>query len=112
MMRLFFFYTIPYVSLRMLGVTDLTFWQVQMLYSLMLLISGALPNVAGMGPAEFSFVLLFGSYMGSAQASSAMLLFRVATYFFPFLVSAVVFFRVQKQIVQGSSDDSDNPSVS
>jgi hypothetical protein len=112
MMRLFFFYTIPYVSLRMLGVTDLTFWQVQMLSSLMLLISGALPNVAGMGPAEFSFVLLFGSYMGSAQASSAMLLFRVATYFFPFLVSAVVFFRVQKQIVQGSSDDSDNPSVS
>lgn len=88
--KLFCLYSAVYCSLRFLGVTALSFWRVQLLASLMLMINSALPNVAGVGPAEFAFLLLFTPFMAPAQASSALVLYRAATYFFPFLLSIAV----------------------
>ena len=85
--------------MRMLGLSGLSFWQVQMLTTLMHLISNALPNVAGVGPVEFAFVLIFSHYMEYAQASSALILYRIATFFFPFILSVIVFLRVQKRVL-------------
>ena len=78
------------------------FRSVQLLTALMHLISNALPNVAGVGPVEFAFVLIFSHYMEYAQASSALILFRVATFFFPFILSILVFLRAQRRVLNDS----------
>ena len=92
-------YTIPFLAMKMLGISGPAFWQVQLLTALMHLISNALPNVAGVGPVEFAFVMIFSHYMEYAQASSALVLYRVATFFFPFVLSIFVFLRVQKRVL-------------
>jgi hypothetical protein len=111
MLRFFCLYSLPWFCFRMLGVDTLSFAQVQLLGALMYLITGALPNVAGMGPAEFAFLLLFSASMSSAQVSSALVLFRTATFFFPFLVSAVVFFFVQKRMVRDKTEGNERPDT-
>ncbi len=88
--KLFCLYSAVFFSFRFLGIDALTMGRVQLLAALMLMISSALPNVAGVGPAEFTFLLLFTPFMSGAQASSALLLYRTATYFFPFLLSIAV----------------------
>lgn len=95
-------YSIPYLCFQMLNITSLQFWKVQLLTALMLLITNALPNVAGMGPTEFAFVLIFSYYMEYVQASSALILYRIATFFFPFLLSAIVFLFVQRKALTNS----------
>lgn len=62
LVKLFVLYSIPYAALRLVGCTALNFAQAQMLASLMLLITSALPNVAGVGPMEFAFLLLFAPW--------------------------------------------------
>lgn len=101
LLKLFVLYSIPYLALRLAGCTALTFWQTQLLASLMLLITNALPNVAGVGPMEFAFLLLFSPWAGTATASSALVLYRVATYFFPFLLSVITFLREEKKSLKG-----------
>lgn len=101
LLKLFVLYSIPYFALRLAGCTALSFAEVQVLSSLMLLITSALPNVAGVGPTEFAFLLLFSSWAGTAAASSALVLYRVATYFFPFLLSIFAFLREEKRSLKG-----------
>ena len=88
--------------MEILGLSGPSFWHVQLLTALMHLISNALPNVAGVGPVEFAFVLIFSHYMEYAQASSALILFRVATFFFPFILSILVFLRAQRRVLNDS----------
>ncbi len=99
--KLFVLYTIPYAALRLLGCTALTFGQAQLLAALMLLITNALPNVAGVGPMEFAFLLLFAPWSDTTVASSALVLYRVATYFFPFLLSVIVFLCEENRSLKG-----------
>lgn len=101
LLKLFVLYSIPYFALRLAGCTALSFAEVQELSSLMLLITSALPNVAGVGPTEFAFLLLFSSWAGTAEASSALVLYRVATYFFPFLLSVFTFLQEEKRSLKG-----------
>ena len=88
--------------MEILGISGPSFWHVQLLTALMHLISNALPNVAGVGPVEFAFVLIFSHYMEYVQASSALILFRVATFFFPFILSILVFLRAQRRVLNDS----------
>ncbi|MGN0372777.1 MAG: YbhN family protein [Enterocloster sp.] len=99
-------YMIPFWCMRVLELPGIGFWKAQALSSIMVLIAGALPNVAGMGPAELSFMLLFSVCIGRVQATAALVLYRVATYFFPFLISIIVFFHLEKKVAGRA-----NPSV-
>ncbi|MGM9600900.1 MAG: YbhN family protein [Faecousia sp.] len=101
-LKLFCLYSIPYLAMKILGISSPSFWHVQMLAALMFLISNALPNVAGVGPVEFAFIMIFSNYMEYAQASSALILYRIATFFFPFLLSIFIFLHVQKRILDDS----------
>ena len=74
-----------------LGREEISFWHVQALSAMMMLLAGAIPNVAGMGPAEFAFLLVFSPYIGHIAASSALILYRLSTYFLPFFISIIVF---------------------
>ncbi|MDY3282503.1 lysylphosphatidylglycerol synthase transmembrane domain-containing protein [Dysosmobacter sp.] len=101
-------YSIPFLAAQMLEIPGPGFRQMQLLTGLMHLISNALPNVAGVGPVEFAFVMIFSRYMTYAQASSALILYRVATFFFPFVLSVIVFLRVQRQVLDHAAGEKYN----
>lgn len=98
--KLFCLYLTAYLSFRFLAIPVPSLWRVQLLAALMLVITSALPNVAGVGPTELAFLMIFAHYMSHAQASSALVLYRTATYFFPFLVSVLVLLRTQRKAEQ------------
>ena len=90
---------LPYLCIRFMGLPcGLSFWQVQLLASLMLFLSNALPNVAGMGSIETAFLLVFGSFMTRGEAMSTLMLFRIASYYFVFGFSAVASLFAQKHL--------------
>lgn len=97
-LKLFCLYLTLFLSVRAVGGAGLSLWRMQLLGGLMEMIVNALPNVAGMGPAEFAFLLVFAGYMDYGQLSSALILFRTATFFFPFLLSIFVFLTAQKRL--------------
>ena len=96
--KLSWLYTIPCVCLQMAGAHGLPAGKAFALSSILLLITGALPNVAGAGPTEFAFLLLFEPWNGRATAAGALILYRIATYFFPFLISIGVFLWQKKNL--------------
>ena len=98
-LKLCLMYTLPYLCIRFMGLPcGLSFWQVQLLASLMLFLSNALPNVAGMGSIETAFLLVFGSFMTRGEAMSTLMLFRIASYYFVFGFSAVASLFAQKHL--------------
>ena len=97
---------IPFWCIRILGLPEIGFWEAQALASIMVLIAGVLPNVAGMGPTELAFMQLFSACIGRVEATAALILYRVVTYFFPFLISIIVFFHIEKKVTGG-----ENPSA-
>lgn len=98
-LKLFLLFTLPWLCIRFMRLPcTLTFAQVQLLTSLMLFLSNALPNVAGMGSIETAFLLVFGSFMTRSEAMSALMLFRIASYYFVFAASAVGTFAAKKHL--------------
>ena len=97
-LKLFCLYLTLFLSIRMVGASGLSLWRMQLLGGLMHMIVSALPNVAGMGPAEFAFLLIFSNYMDYGQLSSALILYRTATFFFPFVLGVFVFLAAQKHL--------------
>ena len=67
LVKLFLLFCLPWMGLRSMGLdTGLAFWQVQLLTSLTLFVSNALPNVAGMGSVETAFLLGYSSFLPDA----------------------------------------------
>lgn len=83
--------TIPYLCQRALHLAGGPApAQSMTLAALMTLMAHSLPNISGMGPAEFSFMLLFSPYLGENSAA-VLLLFRLVTYYAQFLLGCGVF---------------------
>ena len=99
-LKLFGLFCLPYLCIRFMGLSPLGFWQVQLLTSLMLFVSNALPNVAGMGSIETAFLLVFGSFLSSGEVMSVLMLYRIASYYFVFAASAVGFFLAQRRLTR------------
>lgn len=87
----------------MIGFSEVDFGAAFALSSIMILLAGILQNVAGIGPVEAAFMLLFSAYIGRVPGSAALILYRIATYFFPFLISIGVFFGIEKRITAGNN---------
>ena len=102
--KLFCLFCLPYLCIRFMGLSPLGFWQVQLLTSLMLFLSNALPNVAGMGSIETAFLLVFGCFLERGEVMSVMMLYRIASYYVVFAASAVGFFFVQRHLAQMRSE--------
>ena len=99
--KLFLLFLVPYLSIRFMGLpAGLTLWQAQLLAALTFFLSNAMPNVAGMGSVETAFLLVFGSFLGEAGAMSALTLYRIATYYFTFALSAAGFWGMQRHMAK------------
>lgn len=98
--KLFGLFCLPYLCIRFMGLSPLGFWQVQLLTSLMLFLSNALPNVAGMGSIETAFLLVFGCFLERGEVMSVLMLYRIASYYVVFAASAVGFFIAQRHLAE------------
>ena len=88
-----------WMGLRFMGLdTGLAFWQVQLLTSLTLFVSNALPNVAGMGSVETAFLLVYSSFLPDASSMSLLMFYRLASYYAVFAASAVGFGLAQRRL--------------
>lgn len=99
LIKLSWLYLIPFVCIKILNIPGPALRRTFVLASIMIVIVGILPNVSGIGSAEFAFLLVFEPYMGRVSASSAMILYRIVTYFFPFVLSVGVFLKVRKNML-------------
>lgn len=86
-------YMIPWVCFRSMGIFRMGLARTVCLTSFMQLLTGVLPSISGLGSTEVAFLYIYSPLLGNGPASAAMLLFRIATYFFPFLVSIGVFLK-------------------
>ena len=97
-LKLFGLFCLPYLCIRFMGLSPLGFWQVQLLTSLMLFVSNALPNVAGMGSVETAFLLVYSSFLPDASSMSLLMFYRLASYYAVFAASAVGFALAQRRL--------------
>ena len=99
LVKLFLLFCLPWMGLRFMGLdTGLAFWQVQLLTSLTLFVSNALPNVAGMGSVETAFLLVYSSFLPDASSMSLLMFYRLASYYAVFAASAVGFGLTQRRL--------------
>ena len=98
--QLFLLFCLPWLCIRFMQLSPLSFARVQLLTSLMLFVSNALPNVAGMGSIETAFLLLYSSFLPSGEVMSVLMLYRIASYYFVFAASAVGFFLAQRRLTR------------
>ena len=102
LVKLFLLFCLPWMGLRFMGLdTGLAFWQVQLLTSLTLFVSNALPNVAGMGSVETAFLLVYSSFLPDASSMSLLMFYRLASYYAVFAASAVGFALAQRRLNRG-----------
>ena len=90
---------VPCASLRILGENSISPLHGELLTALLLLLASVVPNVAGIGPTEAVFLLIFSPLLGSTVTMSALLLFRIATYYMPFITSIAVFLTVRIKVL-------------
>ena len=99
-LKLFLLFCLPWLCIRFMQLSPLSFARVQLLTSLMLFVSNALPNVAGMGSIETAFLLLYSSFLPSGEVMSVLMLYRIASYYFVFAASAMGFFLAQRRLTR------------
>ncbi len=88
-------YAIPYLVLR--TECDITLSQGMAVMSLTAMLAAVIPAPAGIGSTEFVFTLLFSVLIGTGLAGSTSLLYRFATFVFPFLIGAVAALNHQRK---------------
>ena len=89
---------VPYFALKFLGYTTISFSQAFTLAVLVLIFVSVLPSMAGIGPAELSYLTLFGLVVGDIFTASSLIVYRIATYFWPFVLSTLIFMKIKHQV--------------
>ncbi|WP_283594991.1 lysylphosphatidylglycerol synthase transmembrane domain-containing protein [Limosilactobacillus galli] len=83
LLQLFFYYMIPYFIMLALGIHYIDFVMVVSLHVLIFMIISLFPIPGGAGGAEYSFSVLFASFVHSnTKLVLAMILWRLITYYF------------------------------
>lgn len=98
--KLLLMYAIPFVCFRSLSADSISFLESQMLVGITNLVSSALPNVSGLGSTELAYLLVFSEFLEGPLVSSTLVLYRLATYFFPFLISVAVCGKIDRQRIK------------
>ncbi len=97
-LKLSCWYIIPVIGLSASGgsLGDVSILEALSVTAVMQLIMGVIPVSGGVGSQEIVFSLLFAVVFGPIMAGSCMILYRLSTYYVPFLISIVIMFVVEK----------------
>ncbi|MFC6260756.1 lysylphosphatidylglycerol synthase transmembrane domain-containing protein [Levilactobacillus fujinensis] len=88
--QLMFYYLIPYFIMLALGYTTANIVMVTSLHVLIVMVISLFPIPGGSGGAEYSFEMIFRSYISSnSKLVLAMILWRLLTYYFGMLTGLV-----------------------
>lgn len=92
LVKMSLWYIIPFFAVLSIGIPlhNVSFFVIITTTSIMQLIIGVIPTAGGMVSTEVVYVLLFSRLFDEATAGATMLLYRMATYYFPFLLSVPV----------------------
>lgn len=98
LLKLAFWYGIPFFVFY--GSSNITLLQTFAITSLSVMLAAVLPAPGGIGSTEFMFTLLFSVIVGTDMAGAASLLYRFATFVFPFAMGAVIVVvrRIRKRV--------------
>lgn len=102
--KLLWMNVITLFCMRLLGITEVSPFQAVTWTAVCLVISGACPSAAGMGPIELSFLWLFSPALGQTSAISLLILFRCATYIFPLGVSILLSGHIVRHLKLGAKE--------
>ncbi|MCM1307556.1 MAG: flippase-like domain-containing protein [Butyrivibrio sp.] len=99
-------YVIPMIAIYASGGTmnGVTFGQALTATALMQLVMGVIPTSGGVGSLEVVFSLIFAAVFGKVLAGSSVVLYRLSTYYIPFLVSIVVMLIVGRDIKKSKAE--------
>lgn len=91
-------YVIPIIAIGASGgsLGGVTIPQAITVTAIMQLIMGVIPTSGGVGSLEVVFSLVFEAVFGKVMAGASMVLYRLATYYIPFLISIVLVAVAQK----------------
>ncbi len=89
MAKFFCWYSVAGAAFRAIGLSALpvSYGQCLAMAAMVQLLIGVIPMTGGLVSSEVVFVLLFSVIAGQVAAGSAMLVFRMATYYLPVLIS-------------------------
>ncbi|KRM94903.1 hypothetical protein FC19_GL000003 [Liquorilactobacillus aquaticus DSM 21051] len=97
--QLFFYYIIPFFILLALGVTNVNFLMVTTMHVLIVMIISLFPIPGGSGGAEYSFSIIFTSFISNAsKLVLAMLLWRLITYYLGMFMGMIALVLKPKKI--------------
>lgn len=88
LLKLAFWYGIPFLIFY--GNDKVSLAQAMAITSLSVMMAAVVPAPAGIGSTEFIFTLLFSVTVGTTEAGSASLLYRFATFVFPFAAGGCI----------------------
>ena len=93
-------YIIPAIAIYAAGgnLGGVTISEALTVTSLMQLLIGVVPTSGGVGSLEVVFSLLFVAVFGKITAGSSMVLYRLSTYYLPFIVSLVMMIFVGRDL--------------
>lgn len=94
LIKVCFWYAIPF--LIVLGKVDLTLLDSLSITSLSVMAAAVIPTPAGIGSTEFIMTALYQVVMGVELAGTTTLLYRFATFVFPFVVGGVMIFFMRR----------------
>ncbi|MGY3766962.1 lysylphosphatidylglycerol synthase transmembrane domain-containing protein [Vagococcus vulneris] len=81
------YYIVPYFILLAVGVNDVSPIQVVVFHAFIIMVISLFPIPGGTGGAEYSFTVLFGSYIAAnSKLVLAILLWRIVTYYIGILL--------------------------
>ena len=98
MFKMFVLCSIPYVCFQIIGLQSINYMQSYVITSIVILMSSILPSVSGMGPVEGAFLLYFIPFSNKECIISALILFRITSYFLPLFFSLLDFIFIQKNV--------------
>ena len=85
-------YFVPIIAITAIGgsLGDVTVSEALTVTALMQLLMGVIPASGGVGSLEVVFSLLFAAVFGKITAGSCMIIYRLATYYIPFIISMLI----------------------
>lgn len=103
--QLLFYYLIPYFIMLALGYTSANIVMVTSLHVLIVMVISLFPIPGGSGGAEYSFEMIFKSYIASnSKLVLAMILWRLLTYYFGMLTGLIAMVVKPDRVVEESDD--------
>ncbi|WP_088809696.1 MULTISPECIES: lysylphosphatidylglycerol synthase transmembrane domain-containing protein [Listeria] len=80
-LQLWAYFVIPYFILLGIGVSNLNLFMVITFHAFIMMFATVVPTPGGTGGAEYTFTLLFGPLLVSVKLLTALLLWRIITYY-------------------------------